>query len=135
MAVKYGIILFLILIGSKAGAQHLIGLSKDEVVKRMHETSFAIDNTSRNSTFNYLKYIDREGDRTFLVFLSKDNICTTTKLMSDYSSLKSTLSEFNKKYKKIKPLEWNYNLNGVTYKVTLKKEEWFYSVIVTAKTK
>ncbi|NJK94371.1 MAG: hypothetical protein HC905_05015 [Bacteroidales bacterium] len=101
----------------------------------MKETNFVIDNTSRNTTFNYIKFIDRFDEKTFLVFLSKDDICTSTKLMSDYSSFKKTVTEFNKKYKKISSNEWNYKHNGFTYKVILKKEEWFYSVIVTPKNK
>ncbi len=135
MAGKLEIILFLTLFGYEVQAQHLIGLPKEEIIKKMQETDFVIDNTSRNTTFNYLKYVHRTEEKTFLVFLSKDNICTSTKLMSDYSSFRSTLSEFNKKYKKVGPMEWNYKIEGITYKVLVRKEEWFYSVIVTTKTK
>lgn len=135
MAGKLGIVLFMSIIAQQVDAQHLIGLSKEEIITKMQETSFVIDNTSKNTTFNYLKYIDRFEEKTFLVFLSAEDKCTSTKLMSDYSSLKSTLSNFNKNYKKISANEWNYKINGINYKVTLKKEEWFYSVIVTTKTK
>jgi hypothetical protein len=135
MAGKFEIILFLTFFGCEVHAQHLIGLPKEEVIKKMQETGFVIDNTSHNTTFNYLKYIHRVEERTFLVFLSKENVCTSTKLMSDYSSFQSTLSEFNKKYKKVGKMEWNYKIEGITYKVIVRKEEWFYSVIVTTKTK
>ncbi len=135
MAGKFEIILFLTLFGYEVKAQHLIGLSKEDVIKKMQETSFVIDKTSRNTTFSYLKYVHRLEEKTFLVFLSKENICTSTKLMSDYSSFKSTLAEFNKKYKKAGSMEWTYKIEGITYKVLVRKEEWFYSVIVTTKTK
>lgn len=135
MAGKLGIILFLTLLGYEVQAQHLIGVSKEEIINKMKETDFVIDYTSRNTTFNYLKYVHRTEEKTFLVFISKDNICTSTKLMSDYSSFTSTLSEFNKKYKKVGKMEWNYKIEGITYKVLVRKEEWFYSVIVTTKTK
>ena len=135
MTGKMGIMILLTLVGARVDSQHLIGLSQNEVTKKMQETSFVIDNTSRNTTFNYLKYVDRIEERTLLIFISKDGICTSTKLISDYSSFKRTLSDFNKKYKRISSKEWNYKVDGITYRVTLKKEEWFYSVIVTTKIK
>lgn len=125
----------LLLVAIKVDSQHLIGLTKNEVLQKMQETSFVVDNSARNTTFNYIKYVDRIEEKTFLVFLSDKDVCTSTKLMSDFSSLKATLSEFNKKYKKKSSTEWEYKLDGITYKVTLKKDEWFYSVVVTTKTK
>lgn len=132
---RFKIFLLLLFIFTNVNSQHLIGLSQEEVISVMKESNFVIDNSSRNTTFNYLKYVDRFEDKTFLVFLSKDNKCTATKLMCDYSSYKKAISDFNKKYKKISSTEWNYKLDGITYKVILKKEEWFYSVIVTPKNK
>lgn len=127
--------LFLPLLTTQVYSQHLIGLSRDSIIGKMQETNFVIDNTSKNTTFNYLKYVDRIEDKTFLVFFSKEDVCTSTKLMCDYSSLKKTLADFNKNYKKVKSTEWSYKMNGTIYKVILKKEEWFYSVIVTPKLK
>lgn len=125
----------LVFTGIRVNSQHLIGLSRKDVVSRMKETSFVIDNTSRNTTFSYLKYVDRSEDKTFLVFFSKDDVCTSTRLMCDYSYYKAMISRFNKNYKRKSATEWNYVIEGITYKVRLKKEEWFYSVIVTTKTK
>lgn len=124
-------ILLLLLLGTKAYSQHLIGLTKDEVLQKMQETSFVPDNTSSNATFNYLKFVDRFEEKTLLIFMSKENVCTSTKLMGDFSTYRSTVQEFNKKYKKISSTEWNYQFDGKTYKVTVKKEDWFYSVITT----
>jgi hypothetical protein len=135
MVERTGILILLLIFATNVWGQHLIGLHKDEVVKKMQQTSFVIDNSSRNTTFKYLKYVDKFEDKTFLVFLSPGDSCTSTKLMCDYSSLKSTVAEFNKNYKKVSSNVWNYKVNGITYKVELRKEEWFYSVIVTSKTK
>jgi hypothetical protein len=131
---KLGIIILLVGAVLKMQAQHLIGLSKNEVIKQMKETSFVIDNTSRNTTFKYLKYVDKFEEKTLLVFLSKDDMCTSTKMMSDYSSYRATVNEFNAKYKKVAANEWNYIVDTTIYKVTLKKEEWYFSVFVTTKT-
>ncbi len=128
-----GIIVLFLFVGTSVNSQHIIGLPKEDIIKKMQETSFVIDNTSKNTSFNYLKYVDRFEEKTLLVFLSKEEICTATKLMCDYSSYKETISVFNKNYRKVSSNIWNYVIEGVTYKVTLKKEEWFFSVVVTPK--
>lgn len=130
-----GTLILLLFFVTNVGGQHLIGLHKNEVEKKMQQTSFVIDNSSRNTTFKYLKYVDKFEEKTFLVFLSRGDTCTSTKLMCDYSSLKPTVAQFNKNYTKVSSNVWNYQINGITYKVVLKKEEWFYSVIITPKNK
>jgi hypothetical protein len=116
-------------------SQHLIGLVRNDVIDKMKETSFTIDNTSKNETFNYLKYVDTNDEKTLLVFFSDSDQCISTKMMCDYSSIKKTIASFNKSYKRISSIEWNYIINKITYKVILRKEEWFYSVIITPKSK
>jgi hypothetical protein len=135
MVFKLGIIILLAFTGIRVNSQHLIGLSRKEVVSAMKETSFMIDRSSRNTTFNYLKYVDQSGDKTFLVFFSEGDVCTSTRLMCDYSAYKTMISRFNKDYRRKSATEWTYELAGITYKVKLKKEEWFFSVVVTTKTK
>jgi hypothetical protein len=132
---RTGTLILLLLVATNVWGQHLIGLHKNEVEKKMQQTSFVTDNSSRNTTFKYLKYVDKFEEKTFLVFLSPGDTCTSTKLMCDYSSLKATVNQFNNDYKKVSSNVWNYKINGITYKVMLRKEEWFYSVIVTPKTK
>lgn len=135
MKKKLGTILIMFLCIAEVNSQHLVGLTQDNIMQKMQETSFVLDNSSKNTTFKYLKFVDKIEEKTLLVFLSENNICTSTKLMCDYSSYKETLNEFNKNYKKISSSEWNYSINNITYTVILKKEEWFYSVIVTTKNK
>ncbi|HEX3006299.1 MAG TPA: hypothetical protein VHO90_01655 [Bacteroidales bacterium] len=135
MTGKFSLFLLLLFVAIRAESQHLIGLSRTEVEKKLQEKGFALDNTSKNTTFNYDKYVDALEEKTLLAFFTKNDVCSSVKLMCDYSSYKETLNEFNKKYKKTGPNEWNYVNAGITYKVVLKKEDWFYSVIVTTKTK
>lgn len=134
MVKKLGTIILLACAFVNLQSQHLIGLNKNEVIKQMKETSYVIDNTSKNTTFKYLKYVDKMQEKTLLVFLSKDDVCTSTKMMSDYSSYRTTVNSFNEQYKKVAPNEWNYIVDTTIYKVILKREEWYYSVFITTKT-
>ncbi|HEY4787685.1 MAG TPA: hypothetical protein VIH57_16625, partial [Bacteroidales bacterium] len=80
----------------------------------------------------YLKYINKITDQTMLLFLSEKDICTSTKLMSDYSNLLQVKKDLDKNYKSAGKNTWKYTKDGVKYVVKLKREEWFFTVF-TAK--
>jgi hypothetical protein len=112
-----------------------IGMSKPDIIKAMQKNSpgFDYDDGAVNKTYNYLKFVDRFNEETWLFFLSPDNICTHTKLMSDYSNLKIRTDELNKQYKKAGENIWTGSNKGITYTIELKKEEWFFSILMKQK--
>lgn len=114
-------------------SQHFIGKTKDQVIKEMKTTcpDYAMDNSSVNYTYKYLKYINKVTEQTLLIFLSEGDVCTSTKLMSDYSNLLLVKKELNAKYQPAGKETWTYTLDGVTYKVKLKHEEWFFTVFTS----
>ncbi len=116
-------------------SQHFIGLHKDAVIKEVkaNNKNFLIDNSTVNNTYKYLKYIDKNNDQTLLVFLSETDICTATKLMSDYSNLDIAKKDLNARCKKQGKDKWTYNVNGTVYLVKLKKEEWFFTIFTSKK--
>jgi hypothetical protein len=126
----------LLVIGLTLSAQHLIGMSKDQLIKEMRilYPDFIQDNSSVNNTYKYLKYIDKTNEQTLLVFLTDADVCKSTKLISDYTNLldvKNNLAQ----YKPAGKDKWTYTLNGVTYLVTLTREKWFFSVFTSKKEK
>jgi hypothetical protein len=114
-------------------SQHLIGKTKEDVIREIknHYPDFAIDNTSVNNTYKYIKYVDKINEQTMLVFLSDDNLCTATKLMSSYSNLPMVKQELTQKYKFVGNDKWEYTINGISYLAILKHEEWFFSVFTS----
>jgi hypothetical protein len=108
--------------------QNYIGLTKDEIIKTMNEKNpgFDLDEGVVNNTYKYLKYVDKNNEETWLFFLSDDNICTRTKLMSDYSNLKTRKDELDKEYKPAGEKKWIFISKGMTFIVELKKEDWFF---------
>jgi hypothetical protein len=123
------------LISFPVGSQHFIGMQKEQLVKAMKTVypDFVIDTSSVNHTYKYLKYIDKVNEQTLLVFLSDNDVCTATKLMSNYSFLTQVKEELSKKYKTAGNDQWTYAVEGVEYHVKLKREAWFFSVITSKK--
>lgn len=113
-----------------------IGLSKDQIEKEMSENykGFIQNTDFSNKKFKYLKFIDRESDETFLVFLSDDpEICTLTKLMTSDDNEKARIDQLNKAYKKIGNNKWEINQRGSDFNIEVKKEEWYLTIITKPK--
>jgi hypothetical protein len=115
--------------------QIFIGSSKEEIIKIMNEKNpgFNLDEGAVNNTYKYLKYVDKNNEETWLFFLSDDNICTRTKLMSDFSNLQTRKDELDKEYKSSGENKWTFINNGTTYIIELKKEEWFFTITTKKK--
>jgi len=135
---KMRTLIFASLFAASVQAQpiNFIGMSKQEIIKTMQKNnpSFDLDEGAVNATFNYIKFVDRYNEETYLFFLDNNNVCTHTKLMSDYSNLKLRTDELNKYYKKAGENKWVFVDKEKVFFVELKKEEWFFTIVVKRKT-
>ncbi len=122
---------FLLLLSGAIKSQNMIGYHSDDIKKIMRETQneFRLNNDTKNEYYNYLKFENRFGTKTFLFFLSENDTCTYSKLMCDYSELKETLKMLNKKYQIVNENKWIEKKNNEKYTITLKKEQWYFTLI------
>jgi len=127
------LLLMMLLLVLPVKSQHFIGKTKAQVEKEMKASyaDFALDNSTVNNTYKYLKYVNKLTEETLLVFLSEDDICTSTKLASDYANLLQVKKDLNAKYKPAGKEKWRYTKDGVKYLVKLKREEWFFTVFTS----
>jgi len=129
----YRIILisFLLLLSGAIKSQNLIGYHSDDIKKIMRETQneFRLNDDTKNEYYNYLKYENRFGSKTFLFFLSENDTCKYTKQMCDFSELKETLRMLNEKFQNVNENMWIEKKNNEKYTITLKKEQWYFTLI------
>jgi len=125
------VISFLILLSGACKSQNLIGYHIDDIKKIMKETQneFRLNDDTINQYYNYLKYENSLGTKTFLFFLSENDTCKYTKLMCDQSELKKTLIMLNENYKPVNENMWIEEKSGEKFTIILKKEQWFFSLI------
>lgn len=128
-------ILFLFAVAFQTFSQNLIGLKKEatEEYVRREIKGFNLDNSSKNESFNYLKFVNAAGTKTLIIFFSDQNISTHTRMVCDFSEFDFITEDFNKNYKKISKTSWEYSSNGETYSVNLEEKEWYF--VVTTKKK
>lgn len=114
-----------------ASSQHFIGMHSEAIKEIMDEdhSDFNEDNSFVNKSFNYLKFVDNLEQQTWLFFLDDNDYCKSSKLVCDYLLLDDKIAELNDTYKKNGNLAWSYQQNDKSFSVTLKKEEWFFSIL------
>ena len=122
---------------SQVLGQEFIGTHADSVklVMRTTHKDLSLNTSSINKYYHYLKYEDRIGAQTFLIFLDEEDICSFYKEIYDYSLQKKVIKDLNKHFVNIGDTLWTHELeNGILSK-KLTKKEWFFSVttrVVTA---
>lgn len=116
-------------------SQNLIGIEKSvatEYVKKELK-GFNADGNSKNESFNYLKFINSAGTKTLIIFFSKENLSTHTRMVCDYSEFDFMTDDFNKNFKKTSKTSWEYSIDDQKYIVNLEEKEWYF--VVTTKKK
>jgi hypothetical protein len=129
---KTSTVLFFILIPFNLTAQNLIGSSAKDIRIYMKENQkiFANQGMVYNSTFKYLKYVDRNETQTLLFFLTTDSICRSVRLVCDKSLKDQKIKELNSNFKKTSENNWTDFKNGKKFLIELKDEELSFSVTI-----
>lgn len=129
------IISFVFLLSGVASSQNLIGYHSDDIKKiiRESQSDLSLNDNTKNEYYNYLKFENSLNTKTLLCFLSETDTCTYTKLMCDYSELNETRKMLNEKYNAIDENKWIEEKNGDKFNITIKKEEWYFTIITRKK--
>jgi hypothetical protein len=115
--------------------QNFIGLNKEDVIKLMEQEypEFKLDQSSINRSYNYLKYVDEEGDQTLMYYLTEDGNCISSKLMGDYAILNRITNDLNSRYTKTGQYSWKYASGKQEYEVIITTDKWFFTVTTKKK--
>lgn len=98
--------------------------------------SFSQDNTIVKQKFNYLKYINGTQTITWVMYFNENDICRATKKICDFSIYDSVIEEMDEKYATVSENIWEFTDDYEnTFIVTLKEEEWYFTLRETGKEK
>lgn len=130
MRISIIILWLVVFVHDTCHGQHLIGVDKNSMVNivRKEMKGFNTDNSIRNQSFNYLKFINTAGTKTLFVFFDDKDICTNTRLVCDYGELEFVLNDLNQKYTLLSENNWKYTFKDETFLVNLEKKEWYFNV-------
>ena len=125
----------LIIACSVVHSQSLIGLTKEEVkvIVNNDYKGFRKDNAVVKQQFNYLKYINVNKTRTWILYFTNEDTCKTSKLICDYSEYDDVLDHLSSSFENVGESRWEYAQDADTFQVNLTKEEWYFTVRETRK--
>ncbi|MGM0530541.1 MAG: hypothetical protein ACQER7_04255 [Bacteroidota bacterium] len=113
-------------------AQDFIGKTREEIKTLMQQSEKALSFTKEVNTdkYHYLKFENEENTKTMLFILSDKGVCDYTKLMCDYSLLKSVIDSLNDNYQYQKDQTWiDYESDQEKdYLIELEKQDWFFTL-------
>lgn len=115
-----------------ASGQNLLGYNSERIKKYIEKnnTELNIVNGVKNDNYKYIKYEDHEGSRTVIFFMTDDDKCKSVKQIYVHSMKERVIAELDKSYKKIRDNEWADNSIGRRAAITLKVEDWFFTVSI-----
>ena len=125
--------LFFLFFVSESGAQHFIGLDKNETRQLAKKSGYYPDNITTSQVFNYLKFVNSSDTKTLIVFFSDEDISTSFKIVCDYSEYDFITKEYNKIYKKTGKNHWEYKKGNDTFEVFLDEQDWYFVLRIKKK--
>jgi hypothetical protein len=110
--------------------QNLIGYREKEIRQYMRDKEKNMDfqKFTNNSTFKYLKYVDKDESQTLLFFLTGDSVCKSIRLVCDKSLKNQKTKEFDNIYKKDGEDVWTEIKEGKKYIIELKDDDYSLSI-------
>jgi hypothetical protein len=113
----------------------MIGRQKDEVRAIISENykEFKRDNSVTRQQFNYLKFVNSDRTRTWILYFTDEDVCKTSKLVCDYSEFDEVMEKLSASHRKTGNSEWEYKSRQDTIQVSLSKQEWYFTVRETRK--
>ncbi len=111
-------------------AQDFIGMQAEEIKKQMRagHKDFALDETTKNKVYKYLKYVDGMETRTILFFLSDENICTYYRIIYESDLYNQVVQQLDSTCLKVSDTLWVQEDDGERYRKELKQHDWFFTV-------
>lgn len=113
----------------------MIGRQKDDVRAIINENyrEFKRDNSVIRQQFNYLKFVNTDKTRTWILYFTDEDICKSSKLICDYSEFDRVVERLSSSHVKAGDSEWEYVSRQDTIQVSLSKQEWYFTVRETRK--
>lgn len=125
---QLSLVLLIILIPVKA--QEFYGMTEKSIraVMASDFKGLTPDNMVRNDVYRYLKYHSADDNETWLIFLDGRNRCKGVRITCSNNIYDAKIRELNQKYGYDKDGEWSYRTERDRIVVTVKRDEWFFTV-------
>jgi hypothetical protein len=121
-----------IFISAGAYSQILPGMVHKDILIHMSEchVDFRLIEPPNTGELGFIKYEHISGDKTLLVFMPENGICTFTRLIADKLYMEDTIRELRENYKSDGENMWIATRGEERFTLHLSESEWMFTVTV-----
>ncbi|MDF1559211.1 MAG: hypothetical protein P1P83_03300 [Bacteroidales bacterium] len=111
-------------------SQGFIGLHEQNIMQVMdgEHPGLVLQSDIRNSSVRYLKYLSKDNQETWVIFLDDSGICKGVRITCANSRYDSRIRELNELYQPGDLNRWSYTEKSEKIDVSLKREDYFFTV-------
>ena len=111
-------------------SQNFIGMKEDKIRVAMasEKPEMTLDTRVKNESFRYLKYLSRNENETWLIFLDDKGRCNGVRITYDKNIMDKKVSEMNGMYSQKGSDRWSYGSGNDEVAISLKRDSSFFSV-------
>ncbi len=111
-------------------SQGFIGLHERDImqVMNMEHPGLVLQSDIRNSSVRYLKYLSKDNQETWVIFLDENGICKGARITCANSRYDSRIRELNELYQPGELNMWSYTKKSERIDISLKRDDYFFTV-------
>jgi len=111
-------------------SQEFIGRHESNIMQVMNgeHTELALQSDIRNSSVRYLKYISKDNEETWIIFLDDMGICKGVRITCANSRYDNRIRELNEFYQPGGNNRWSYTEKSEKIDVSLQRDDYFFTV-------
>lgn len=111
-------------------SQGFIGLHERDILQIMdwEHPGLVLQSDIRNSSVRYLKYLSKDNQETWVIFLDANGICKGVRITCANNRYDSRIRELNELYQPGEPNIWSYTEKSEKIDVSLKRDDYFFTV-------
>ena len=121
-------LLFFCMLSMKS--QGFIGLHESDIIRSMdmEHPGLVLQSDVRNSSVRYLKYLSRDNQETWIIFLDEQGICKGVRITCANSRYDSRIRELNELYQPGLRNMWSYTEKSGQIDVSLRRDDYYFTV-------
>jgi hypothetical protein len=111
-------------------SQEFIGRHESNIMQVMNveHPELALQSDIRNSSVRYLKYISKDNEETWIIFLDDRGICKGVRITCANSRYDNRIRELNEFYQPGGNNRWSYTEKSEKIDVSLQRDDYFFTV-------
>lgn len=125
-------VIFLMGLSAEVSSQILPGMERKEIKSYIasSHSGYVLREPPNAGELDFMTFEHVSGDKTLLVFLSPEGVCTFTRLMVDLDYIEDLVSRYDREYEPAGGNSWTAVSRGEVFDISIEERDWMFTVTV-----